>query len=104
MIDPFITLGVDQDADDQQIRQAYLAGIGRYPADRYPQEFQRIRAAYEKILGHRERLRYRLFDCEPPTPESLCQQLDACCQPGRPSVEQFRAVLAQGRAGSKGTR
>ncbi len=102
MIDPFTVLGVPVDADDQTIRQAYLDQVRRYPADRHPGRFQRIRVAYEQIQGRRERLGHRLFDVEAPTPDALLEHLDEAATPRRPSLEQFQALLRMPSTG--GTR
>jgi len=97
MIDPFATLGVPTDADDAQVRRAYIDRIRRYPADRFPERFQRIRKAYEQIETRRERLRYRLFSTEPPSPQNLLDQLDALAEPRRPDLSQFQALLRLSR-------
>jgi len=93
MMDPFSTLGVTTDADDEQIRRAYLDQVRRYPADRHPERFQRIRDAYEQIGTRRGRLQHRLFATEAPTRESLLQHLETLAQAQRPSLEQFQALL-----------
>lgn len=97
MIDPFAILGLSPDADDEAIRRAYMEQVRRFPAERDAQRFQRIRGAYERIKTQRDRLNYRLFSTEAPTPEDLLEHLDALATPGRPSIEQFRALLRMGR-------
>lgn len=52
--DPFVLLGVERDADDKAIKQAYAKLIRRFRPDRAPSEFQRIHAAYEQIRELRE--------------------------------------------------
>ena len=60
MSDPFSTLGVGEDADDDQIKQRYLSLVRLFPPDREPERFQAYRAAYEalsdqrKVLGTRD--------------------------------------------------
>lgn len=59
--DPFVVLGVDNDASDEAIKQRYLALVRRFPPDREPDRFQEIRRAYEAIRGERERLEVKLL-------------------------------------------
>ena len=58
---PFDILGVREDADDDAIRAAYVAGVQRYPPDRDAEGFQRIRVAYELLKNKDERLKLKLF-------------------------------------------
>ena len=59
--DPFLVLGVDQNAGDDAIKQRYLALVRAFPPDREPERFQEIRRAYEAVRGERERLETRLL-------------------------------------------
>ena len=97
MIDPYTLLGIETDADDTAIRQAYLDQIRRYPADHDAQRFDQIRTAYERIRSRRDRISYRLFESELPTPQSLLAHLHASAKPGRPTKEQFQALLRMSR-------
>jgi curved DNA-binding protein CbpA len=99
MSDPYLTLGVRDDADNAAIQQAYLDGVRRFPADRDPERFQAIRAAYEQLRDTRARLAYGLFHAEPPTPAELVQRLTRDARPGRPTLEQMQAALRGGRHG-----
>ncbi len=47
--DPFVLLGVSEDADDKTIKQAYAKLIRQYRPDRSPSEFQRVHAAFDYI-------------------------------------------------------
>jgi curved DNA-binding protein CbpA len=93
MQDPYLTLGVPQDASDSEIRQAYLAAIRRCPPEQDPERFQAIRGAYETVRSEKSRLEYALFDTELPTPEDLIARLAKGDQPGRPGIELFRELL-----------
>jgi len=62
MNNPFEILEVGADADDDSIKQAYLQKVKTYPPERYPQQFQQIRQAYETIKDRRSRLHYTLFN------------------------------------------
>ena len=59
--DPELILGVEANATDDEIRAAYLARIARFPPDRAPAEFERIRDAYELMRDPRGRARRLLF-------------------------------------------
>lgn len=39
-------LGVEEDASDEQLRKAYVEQVRRYPPDRDPDRFEKIRDAY----------------------------------------------------------
>jgi curved DNA-binding protein CbpA len=58
-------LAVATDADDETIRNAYLAAIKRFPPDRFPQRFTAISEAYQALKDEDSRLRYLLFGKEP---------------------------------------
>jgi curved DNA-binding protein CbpA len=62
MADPFQTLGVPADADDEAIRRRYLELVREFPPEHYPEKFAAVRAAYESLRDLDARLRYRLFD------------------------------------------
>jgi curved DNA-binding protein CbpA len=97
VIDPYTLLGIETDAGDDAIKQAYLDQIRRYPPDHDARRFEQIRTAYERIRSRRERLGYRLFESEPPTPQSLLAHLADSAKPGRPTKEQFQALLRMSR-------
>jgi curved DNA-binding protein CbpA len=61
MNDPFMVLGVGEDAGDEQIKQRYLALVRAFPPDREPERFQAYRAAYEALRDQRKRLEAKLL-------------------------------------------
>ena len=65
---PYEILGIDLQADDQAVRQAYLKLVRSFPPDRYPERFQLIHDAYELLRDEESRMRYYLFDLEPGMP------------------------------------
>jgi|SRR5580658_476341 len=70
--DPRAVLGVGPEADDEQIRAAYLRKVKEYPPDRSPSEFENVRDAYELLRDRRRRSQQTLFSCDPDAPlESL---------------------------------
>ena len=93
MSDPYLILGVTEEADDAAIETAYLAGIKRWPPERDAQRFEALRAAYEALRTHRDRLAYALFDTSPPTPADLMDKAGKVGEPRRPDPELFAALL-----------
>lgn len=102
MPNPFDLLGVAETADDDAIKKAYLHRVREYPPERDPDRFQAIRAAYEAIKTRPDRLRYRLFQQEPP---DLAELVAMALQPRgsrqRPSEAQIRQLLSQRLTGQK---
>ncbi|HFQ80468.1 MAG TPA: molecular chaperone DnaJ [Desulfobacterales bacterium] len=72
---PFQILGLNSDADDEAIKNAYLTGVKKYSPDQHPREFQRLRAAYEMIKTPEARLSFRLFAASLPDMDDLCDIL-----------------------------
>lgn len=93
MSDPYLILGVPDDADDAAIEAAYLSGIKRYPPERDAERFQSLRAAYECLHTERDRLAHALFDTTPPTPTDLLDRAAPMTAPGRPDPAHFAALL-----------
>ncbi len=54
--DPYEVLGIASDASDDAVKKAYLAQVREYPPERAPQEFKRIRAAYDELKTPEKRL------------------------------------------------
>lgn len=50
-------LGIRLNATDEEIRTAYLEKVKEHPPDRSPEEFERIRDAYETLRDPRRRMR-----------------------------------------------
>jgi curved DNA-binding protein CbpA len=72
--DPCAVLGVSLEADDEQIRAAYLRRLREFPPDQCPVEFERVRDAYELLRDRRRRTRHLWFSCDPEAPlESLLE-------------------------------
>jgi len=65
MTDPREVLGVSQDAGEDEIRAAYVRKVKEHPPDRSPEEFERIRDAYDSLRDPRRRMRDRLLSVAP---------------------------------------
>ncbi len=72
---PFEILGVPEDADDRQIKKAYLDAVRRYPPEQHPKRFHKIREAYERIATEKARIGYMLFDISLPDPAEIVDAL-----------------------------
>ncbi|MGA2773510.1 MAG: J domain-containing protein [Bryobacteraceae bacterium] len=68
MMDPREVLGVNQDAGEEEIRAAYVRQVKEHPPDRTPEEFERIRDAYDSLRDPRRRMRDRLLSVDPFVP------------------------------------
>lgn len=78
---PWSVLGVSLDADDAQVRAAYLAGVKRHPPDRDPDAFERIRDAYERLRDPSRRIALMLLQADPTAP--FVELLDGVPAPRR---------------------
>lgn len=76
MLDPYQLLGVDANASDQTIRQAYLQQLRQFPPAQNQQQFQQIRQAYDLIKDEESRVNTRLFHVCEMTPETIAESLD----------------------------
>ena len=93
MKDPYLRLGVAEDADDATIHAAYLAAIQACPPDRDPEHFAAIRQAYETIKTQRDRLAFELFDKAPPDHEDLLERAYPRTAPQPPAMTLVQALL-----------
>jgi curved DNA-binding protein CbpA len=76
-MDPRDVLGVSQDAGEEEIRGAYLRKVKEHPPDRSPEEFERIRDAYDSLRDPRRRMRDRLLSVDPFAPFTSVIELRA---------------------------
>jgi curved DNA-binding protein CbpA len=68
MIDPREVLGVSQDAGEEEIRAAYVRKVKEHPPDRSPEQFERIRDAYDNLRDPRRRMREALLSADASAP------------------------------------
>ncbi|MEA3274141.1 MAG: J domain-containing protein [Pseudomonadota bacterium] len=93
MSDPYLILGVGEDADDAAIETAYLEGIKRCPPERDARRFEAVRTAYETLRTHRDRLAYELFDTSPTEPADVLDRAAPIGASRRPEPALFAALL-----------
>jgi curved DNA-binding protein CbpA len=96
MSDPYLTLGVAPDADDDDVYAAYLAAVKANPPERDPRRFEALRAAYEALRTRRARLAQALFDQSPPTLTDLLDRAEPVGASGRPGRGLFNTLLRGG--------
>ncbi len=61
----YLTLGLNEDAGDEEIRDRYLSLVKRHTPEKDPEKFRRINEAYEAIKSRRRRIISRLFEGPP---------------------------------------
>ena len=91
---PFEILDIPEDSGDEVVKKGYLAMVKRFPPERFPSEFQRIRSAYETVKTEKDRLSFALFDTAMPDMNELIQDIRADADCGRPSLNTLRKLLA----------
>jgi len=96
MSDPYLTLGVPEDADDTAIHAAYLAAVKACPPERDLKRFEAVRSAYEAIRTRKDRLAHELFDTSAPSASELLDRAAPVGAPGRPAPALFAALLRGG--------
>lgn len=64
--DPYLVLQIDRRATDAEIKRAYFQLVRQYPPEREPEQFQKIRAAYEQLRTTAKRALVDLFLLQPP--------------------------------------
>lgn len=58
---PYQTLDIAEDANDDDIKQAYLCKVKANPPDSDQKQFRLIHDAYSSIKDHKSRVSYALF-------------------------------------------
>jgi DnaJ-domain-containing protein 1 len=61
-------LGIPDGASEEEIRAAYLRKVKEHPPDRSPEEFEKIRDAYETLREPRRRMRNMMLAAHPDDP------------------------------------
>jgi curved DNA-binding protein CbpA len=96
MSDPYLILGLAQDADDAAVRAAYLAAVAACPPERDPRRFEALRGAYEALCTRRARLAQGLFDQSPPTLGDILDKVEPVRALRRPDRGLFNRLLRGG--------
>jgi curved DNA-binding protein CbpA len=67
-MDAFETLGLATNAGEEEIRAAYLRKVKEHPPESSPEEFEKIRDAYETLRDPRKSMRKLLLAADPAAP------------------------------------
>jgi curved DNA-binding protein CbpA len=89
------TLGVPKTAEGAEIKRAYFGLVREYQPDRFPEEFKRIRAAYETLMDGEKRAEYDAIGDLPASVAPLyheAQWFDRYGRPGK-AAEFYRMIL-----------
>lgn len=68
LIDPYQVLGIARQATLDEIKQAYFARVREHPPEHDPDQFKRIRAAYDALRTPEAKAATDLFLPHPPVP------------------------------------
>jgi len=63
--DYYSTLDIPREAAASDIKKAYFGMVRKYPPERYPEKFMKIREAYEVLIDDKARKQYDAFDSMP---------------------------------------
>ncbi|MBS1251421.1 MAG: Chaperone protein DnaJ [Anaerolineales bacterium] len=66
--DPYAILDIPRDVDQDTIKRVYFELVRAHPPETDPEEFKRIRAAYEKLRTPERRAQTDMFLLQPPPP------------------------------------
>jgi len=66
--DPREVLGISPNAGEEEIRAAYLRKVKEYPPDQAPEEFEKVRNAFETLRDPRKRALAMLHASDPDAP------------------------------------
>ena len=91
--DPFTILGVDESADDEEIKRRYLALVRAFPPDREPERFQVYRAAFEALCDQRKRLEATLLNVNGAALSRLKLRLLASVKPFSARASKATAIF-----------
>ena len=94
-MDPREVLGVGQDAGEEEIRGAYVRKVKEHPPDRSPEEFERIRDAYDSLRDPRRRMRDQLLSVDPFAP--LVSLIETQARPRRFAGPQAWLEVLKGK-------
>ncbi|MEK7830314.1 MAG: DnaJ domain-containing protein [Acidobacteriota bacterium] len=91
---PYKTLGIERDATEAEIKQAYFGLIRQHSPEHDPEGFKRIRAAYEKLRAGGERAQTDLFLIDERFSELKPEDIQRYCSDTEvPTVETIRRDL-----------
>jgi len=91
---PYEILGVVVDANDADIKQAYLQQVKNNPPDRDQEKFQQIHDAYTSIKDHKSRVSHDLFSIPNSNFNTVLDQVLQTKQAITINSESFKKILS----------
>jgi curved DNA-binding protein CbpA len=89
--DPYVVLGLQDGASAEDVRQAYFRMVRVYTPEAHPEEFKRVRAAYEALRSPRRRTELALLAFD----ESVGEvDLDLVARAGQDNVDYSALLFA----------
>ena len=89
--DPYAVLGVDRGATAEEVRRAYFRMTRLYTPEAHPEEFKRVRAAYDTLRSPLRRAELAVLAFEETAPEV---DLDLIAAAGGEDVDTAALLLA----------
>jgi len=91
---PYEILDLAVDANDSEIKQAYLQQVKKNPPDRDQQMFQKIHAAYTAIQDHKCRVSHDLFTLPKADFNKIIDQVLQTEQSNELDAESLKNILS----------
>jgi curved DNA-binding protein CbpA len=89
--DPYVVLGLQRGASAEDVRQAYFRMVRIHTPEAHPEEFKRVRAAYEALRSQQRRTELALLAFD----ESVGEvDLDLVARAGLDDVDYAALLLA----------
>jgi curved DNA-binding protein CbpA len=89
--DPYVVLGLQDGASAEDVRQAYFRMVRVYTPEAHPEEFKRVRAAYEALRSPQRRTELALLAFD----ESVGEvDLDLVARAGQDNVDYSALLFA----------
>jgi curved DNA-binding protein CbpA len=98
MANPYSILGATPTDGDEAIRRHYVDAVRRSPPERCPEQFARIREAYERIKDENARLEFLLFDAtQGESIDELIEEERCRTAPKRVGLAALLSLLGEAR-------
>jgi curved DNA-binding protein CbpA len=93
---PYEILGIPENCNDKTVKQGYLEMVKKFSPERFPDDFQRVRTAFEQIKTEQDRVALALFDKTLPDPAEVIRELTTGETNARPDEQTLQKLLAIG--------